>query len=95
MSSRGSGPPLAAADGADRPHDRSAGRAQHDRHGGDQGHPDGRSLVRLCRTRSEKDKALGAEPEFEHIIDQVAGVCPKIMPDGTLDAGAWSCGGAA
>jgi NAD(P)H-dependent flavin oxidoreductase YrpB (nitropropane dioxygenase family) len=40
----------------------------------------------------EKEKALGANLKFEDIIDEVAGVYPKIMKDGAMDAGAWSCG---
>ena len=40
----------------------------------------------------EKEKALGANLKFEDIIDEVAGVYPKIMIDGTMEAGAWSCG---
>jgi nitronate monooxygenase len=40
----------------------------------------------------EKEKNLGAELKFEDIIDEVAGVYPRIMQDGTMDAGAWSCG---
>jgi nitronate monooxygenase len=40
----------------------------------------------------EKEKALGADLKFEDIIDEVAGVYPKIMREGTMDAGAWSCG---
>ncbi len=40
----------------------------------------------------EKEKALGANLKFEDIIDEVAGVYPKIMSEGTMDAGAWSCG---
>jgi nitronate monooxygenase len=40
----------------------------------------------------EKERALGANLAFEDIIDEVAGVYPKIMLDGTMDAGAWSCG---
>ncbi len=39
-----------------------------------------------------KEKALGASLKFEDIIDEVAGVYPKIMLEGTMDAGAWSCG---
>jgi NADH:quinone reductase (non-electrogenic) len=39
-----------------------------------------------------KEKTLGANLKFEDIIDEVAGVYPKIMKDGTMDAGAWSCG---
>ncbi len=40
----------------------------------------------------EKEKALGANLKFEDIIAEVAGVYPKIMIDGDMDAGAWSCG---
>ena len=40
----------------------------------------------------EKEKALGANIKFEDIIEEVAGVYPKIMTEGTMDAGAWSCG---
>ena len=40
----------------------------------------------------EKEKTLGANLKFEDIIDEVAGVYPKIMLEGTMEAGAWSCG---
>jgi nitronate monooxygenase len=40
----------------------------------------------------EKEKALGAGLKFEDIVDEVAGVYPKIMREGRMDAGAWSCG---
>jgi len=40
----------------------------------------------------EKERALGAGIKFDDIVDEVAGVYPKIMKDGALDAGAWSCG---
>ena len=40
----------------------------------------------------EKEKALGAAIKFEDIIPEVAGVYPKIMLGGEMDAGAWSCG---
>jgi nitronate monooxygenase len=40
----------------------------------------------------EKEKALGADLKFEDIVDEVAGVYPKIMREGRMDAGAWSCG---
>ena len=40
----------------------------------------------------EKERSLGAALTFEDVIDEVAGVYPKIMKDGTMDAGAWSCG---
>ncbi|QFT76625.1 nitronate monooxygenase family protein [Erythrobacter sp. THAF29] len=40
--------------------------------------------------RIEKEK--GADLQFEDIIEQVAGVYPRIMMEGDMDAGAWSCG---
>ena len=40
----------------------------------------------------EKEKALGDDIQITDIIDEVAGVYPKIMQEGTMDAGAWSCG---
>ena len=40
----------------------------------------------------EKEKALGDQLTFADIVDEVAGVYPKIMHEGTMDAGAWSCG---
>jgi NADH:quinone reductase (non-electrogenic) len=40
----------------------------------------------------EKEKALGASIKFEDIIAEVAGVYPRVMHDGDMDAGAWSCG---
>jgi nitronate monooxygenase len=40
----------------------------------------------------EKEKALGTDLKFEDIIEEVAGVYPKIMKTGDMDAGAWSCG---
>ncbi len=40
--------------------------------------------------RIEKEK--GADLSFEDIIEQVAGVYPRIMSEGDMDAGAWSCG---
>jgi NAD(P)H-dependent flavin oxidoreductase YrpB (nitropropane dioxygenase family) len=40
----------------------------------------------------EKEVALGADLKFEDIIDEVAGVYPRIMIEGDMDAGAWSCG---
>ena len=39
-----------------------------------------------------KEKALGPNLKFEDIIEEVAGVYPKIMLEGTMEAGAWSCG---
>jgi nitronate monooxygenase len=40
----------------------------------------------------EKEKALGPNLKFEDIIHEVGGVYPRIMQDGDMDAGAWSCG---
>ena len=40
----------------------------------------------------EKERALGADLKFEDIIDEVAGVYPKVMIEGKHDEGAWSCG---
>lgn len=39
-----------------------------------------------------KEKALGDQLKIDDIIDEVAGVYPKVMIDGDMDAGAWSCG---
>ena len=39
-----------------------------------------------------KEKELGTNLKFEDIIEQVAGVYPRIMQNGDMDAGAWSCG---
>jgi nitronate monooxygenase len=40
----------------------------------------------------EKERTLGPNLRFEDIIDEVAGVYPRIMTDGEMEAGAWSCG---
>ena len=40
----------------------------------------------------EKEKSLGDDLKINDIMDEVAGVYPKIMQDGDMDAGAWSCG---
>ena len=40
----------------------------------------------------EKERTLGANLKFDDIISEVAGVYPKIMIEGAMDAGAWSCG---
>ena len=39
-----------------------------------------------------KEKALGDDLKFEDIVDEVAGVYPKVMMEGEPEAGAWSCG---
>lgn len=40
----------------------------------------------------EKERELGADIRFEDIAPEVAGVYPRVMLDGDMDAGAWSCG---
>jgi nitronate monooxygenase len=40
----------------------------------------------------EKERSLGASLKFEDIVGEVAGVYPRIMQQGEMDAGAWSCG---
>jgi len=40
----------------------------------------------------EKERALGSKVTFAEIAEEVAGVYPRIMRDGEMDAGGWSCG---
>ena len=40
----------------------------------------------------QKEKDLGSDLKFEDIIDEVAGIYPKVMIEGEPEAGAWSCG---
>jgi NAD(P)H-dependent flavin oxidoreductase YrpB (nitropropane dioxygenase family) len=40
----------------------------------------------------EKERTLGDKLKFEDIIEEVAGVYPRIMKNGDMDAGGWSCG---
>jgi nitronate monooxygenase len=40
----------------------------------------------------EKERELGANLKFEDIVGEVAGVYPRVMTDGDMDSGAWSCG---
>lgn len=40
----------------------------------------------------EKEKRLGAQITFEDIAAEVAGMYPRVMRDGDVEAGAWSCG---
>jgi NADH:quinone reductase (non-electrogenic) len=40
----------------------------------------------------EIEKEKGADLQFTDVIEQVAGVYPRIMMNGEMDAGAWSCG---
>lgn len=39
-----------------------------------------------------KEKELGDKIQITDILPEVAGVYPKIMKEGDMDAGAWSCG---
>jgi nitronate monooxygenase len=47
-----------------------------------------RKVERLMEIEREK----GASLKIDDIIEQVAGIYPKIMIEGDMDAGAWSCG---
>jgi NAD(P)H-dependent flavin oxidoreductase YrpB (nitropropane dioxygenase family) len=40
----------------------------------------------------DKERTLGAAIKFEDIAPEVAGVYPRVMLNGDMDAGAWSCG---
>ncbi|QOG21919.1 MULTISPECIES: NAD(P)H-dependent flavin oxidoreductase [Bradyrhizobium] len=40
----------------------------------------------------EIEREKGANLKIDDILDQVAGVYPRVMVDGQMDAGAWSCG---
>ena len=40
----------------------------------------------------EKERTLGAHIKFDDIAEEVGGVYPKIMEEGNMEAGAWSCG---
>ncbi|HEX4197413.1 MAG TPA: nitronate monooxygenase family protein [Caulobacteraceae bacterium] len=40
----------------------------------------------------QKEREQGANLKFEDIIAEVSGVYPKVMVEGDMDAGAWSCG---
>ena len=39
-----------------------------------------------------KEKELGSGIKFEDIVGDVAGIYPRVMLKGEMDAGAWSCG---
>src|ERR1700754_1878183 len=47
-----------------------------------------KGVDRLLEIEREKGRSL----KIEDILDQVAGVYPKVMIEGDMDAGAWSCG---
>ena len=40
----------------------------------------------------EKERRIGAAIAIDDIVEEVGGVYPRIMRDGDMDAGAWSCG---
>jgi nitronate monooxygenase len=40
----------------------------------------------------EKEINLGDSIKIDDVLDQVAGVYPKVMLDGEMEAGVWSCG---
>ncbi|NUA30615.1 NAD(P)H-dependent flavin oxidoreductase [Cupriavidus basilensis] len=40
----------------------------------------------------EKERRLGPDITFSDIAEEVAGIYPRVMKDGELDVGAWSCG---
>ena len=39
-----------------------------------------------------KEKALGGNIKFDDIVEDVAGAYPRIMKEGRMDTGPWSCG---
>lgn len=39
-----------------------------------------------------KEQEMGASLQFQDIAEDVVGVYPSVMMEGTVDAGAWSCG---
>ena len=40
----------------------------------------------------EKEARLGKEIKFEDILEEVVGVYPRVMTEGQVDTGVWSCG---
>ncbi|HEX7759207.1 MAG TPA: nitronate monooxygenase family protein [Caulobacteraceae bacterium] len=40
----------------------------------------------------EKERTLGSSIKFEDVLPEVGGVYPRVMLEGDMDAGAWSCG---
>jgi nitronate monooxygenase len=56
-----------------------------------------RNTERVLRNKNvdrliEIEREKGAALKIDDIMDQVAGVYPRVMIDGDMDAGAWSCG---
>lgn len=46
------------------------------------------AVIRLL----EKEEALGKTLKFDDVLNEVVGVYPRVMVEGEMDAGAWSCG---
>ena len=40
----------------------------------------------------EKERSMGSNIKIEDIFAEVAGVYPRVMQEGAMDSGAWSCG---
>ena len=40
----------------------------------------------------EKERSLGENIQIDDVLDEVSGVYPKVMVDGEMEAGVWSCG---
>ena len=40
----------------------------------------------------EKERTLGDKLQISDILDEVAGVYPRVMHEGAVDTGAWACG---
>jgi nitronate monooxygenase len=40
----------------------------------------------------EKEASLGEKLQFADIVEEVVGVYPKVMTEGRVDSGVWSCG---
>jgi nitronate monooxygenase len=45
-----------------------------------------------ARKLLEKEASLGSSLKFEDILEEVVGVYPKIMQQGDMESGVWSCG---
>jgi nitronate monooxygenase len=56
-----------------------------------------RNTVRVFHNKGveqvmEIERAKGAQIKIEDLMEQVAGVYPRVMGQGEVDSGAWSCG---
>jgi NAD(P)H-dependent flavin oxidoreductase YrpB (nitropropane dioxygenase family) len=40
----------------------------------------------------EKERSLGENIQIDDVLDEVSGVYPKVMVNGEMEAGVWSCG---